>query len=107
MVFTKAKNGEEGDAVLDRIFFWTMPNEDLEIARLVWEDTKEKVLAGVYDDFIKISDDMICHVRPKAKNSMDLTPNPQGDKSLKKAFWLNREYILKIVKSNIEGRNID
>lgn len=114
VVFTKAKNekdengksvkGDEGNAVLTRVFFWTMPHEDLEIARLVWEDTKAKVEAGVYDSFIKISNDMICHVRPKAKDSSDLTPTPQGTMGPKKAFWLNREYIHNLVKANIEAK---
>ncbi|MCX4369038.1 MAG: MutH/Sau3AI family endonuclease [Duncaniella sp.] len=112
VVFTKAKNkksqngkivkGEEGDAVLTKVFFWTMPHEDLEIARMVWQDTKAKVEAGVYDSFIKISNDMICHVRPKAKDSSDLTPTPQGFMGPKRAFWLNREYIHNLVLTNLE-----
>lgn len=101
VIFSKADSGEEGDAVLDRVFFWTMPNKDLETARKVWEDTKAKTKAGVYDSFIKISDKMICHVRPKAKNASDLIPTPQGGTGPKKAFWLNRNYIHKIVMDHI------
>lgn len=75
--------------------------EDLETARKVWEDTKAKTKAGVYDSFTKISDKMICHVRPKAKNASDLIPTPQGGTEPKKAFWLNRNYIHKIVMDHI------
>ena len=35
VIFSKADSGEEGDAVSDRVFFWTMPNKDLETARKV------------------------------------------------------------------------
>lgn len=101
VVFTKSKSGNEGDLVLDKVFFWTMPSDDLAIAQKVWEDTKEKVKAGIYDSFLKISNKLICHVRPKAKNSLDLTPTPQGKMMPKKAFWLNREYVYNIVKSNM------
>lgn len=101
VVFTKAENSKEGDLVLNKVFFWTMPHGDLEIARKVWEDTKSKVKAGIYDSFIKISDNMICHVRPKARNSSDLTPTPQGTMGPKKAFWLNSKYVLKVVNSNM------
>lgn len=112
VIFTKAENkkdssgkvlkGDEGDAVLTKVFFWTMPTEDLEKARLVWEDTKTKVETGVYDSFIKISNNLICHVRPKAKASSDLTPTPQGTMGPKRAFWLNREYIHNLVIANLE-----
>lgn len=102
VVFTKAKSGEEGEAILNRVFFWTMPNKDLETARTVWDDTKTKTEEGIYDSFIKISDDKICHVRPKAKDSKDLAPTPQGGMKPKKAFWLNRGYIYNIIKTNIE-----
>lgn len=44
---------------------------------------------------------MICHVRPKAKNASDLIPTPQGGTGPKKAFWLNRNYIHKIVMDHI------
>lgn len=103
VVFLKARNGDESEVILDRVFFWTMPHDDLEIARLVWADTKAKVEAGKYDSFIKISNNMICHVRPKARNSSDMTPTPQGAMGPKKAFWLNRGYIQNLVKANSNG----
>lgn len=101
VVFTKSADGDEGKSVLNKIFFWTMPNEDLEIAQKVWEDTKKKVQTGTYDSFIKISDRLICHVRPKAKDSSDLIKTPQDTMAPKKAFWLNRDYVHNIVKSNL------
>ena len=73
--------------------FWTMPSADLEVARKFWEDTKKKIKQGIYDQFIKISADRICHVRPKGRDSRDLMETPQGTREKKKCYWLNSEYI--------------
>ncbi len=97
VVFQKPSNKIEKEAILKTVFFWTMPTSDLLIARQVWEDTRNKVRSGIYDSFIKISDKMIYHVRPKARDSKDKTNTPQGFLAPKKAFWLNRDYVYSIV----------
>lgn len=99
VVFRKSADKCEENIVLEKVFFWTMPFADLEVAKGVWEDTKNKVTNGDYNHFVRISDDRICHVRPKAVNSLDLTPTPDGGMGPKKAFWLNRGYILSVVRS--------
>lgn len=78
---------------LRKVMFWTMPSADLETARAFWEDTKRKIKRGIYDDFVKISDGRICHVRPKGRDSQDLMETPQGTLEKKKCYWLNAEYI--------------
>lgn len=82
---------------LRNVKFWTMPAADLEIAREFWEDTKQKIQSGDFEHFIKISDDRICHVRPKAINSQDLMGTEFGTFQKKKAYWLNSTYIKRIV----------
>lgn len=101
VVFRKSSDNIDNEAVLEKIFFWTMPVSDLEIAKSVWDDTRAKIDNGDYDNFIKQSDKLICHLRPKARNSSDLILTPQGVMKPKKAFWLNRSYVLDIVNSNI------
>lgn len=101
IVFRKNDNNDPKSSVLEKVFFWTMPKSDLQIAKAFWEDTKEKIKNGDFNHFIKISDNNICHVRPKAKNSKDLIDTPFGMQK-KKGYWLNRAYILKIVKDNME-----
>lgn len=102
IVFRKSANGDNKKAILERVFFWTMPRKDLEIAKEFWKDIKEKVSADVFDDFWKLGDHRICHVRPKAKDSTDLTEAPSGRMVLKKGYWLNAEYILSVVKENMK-----
>ena len=73
--------------------FWTMPNHDIETAKRFWEDTKSKIAKNDFNNFIKISDNLICHVRPKGVNSKDLMETIYGNKEKKKSYWLNSSYI--------------
>jgi len=83
---------------LSKVMFWTMPYDDLKMAKKFWLDTKNKIAYGDYNNFIKISDGLICHVRPKAIDSLDKMKSPQGTMEKKKAYWLNREYILQQIQ---------
>lgn len=86
---------------LHKVMFWTMPNSDLEIAEKFWEDTKYKIANNNFNSFIKISDDVICHVRPKGINSMDLMETIHGTMEKKKSYWLNSSYIKKVITQYI------
>ncbi len=102
VVFRKKRGGAAGDSVLERVFFWSMPHKDIETAEAFWRDTRDKVRSGDYTHFIKSTEHSICHVRPKAKNAADTTDTPQGGKTKKLCYWLNRDYILEIVKEHLQ-----
>jgi DNA mismatch repair protein MutH len=87
----------DGDYFLRDTFFWNMPASDLETARQYWEDTKLKIKSSDFDHFIKASDKRICHVRPKGRDSKDLAMAPDGTMRKKYCYWLNRDYIKKII----------
>jgi DNA mismatch repair protein MutH len=74
-----------------------MPNKDIEIAREFWIDTKDKIVRGDYNHFIKISDKRICHVRtksnPNASKNRDMMETPQNTLEKKRCYWLNASYI--------------
>lgn len=82
-------------------FFWSVPDEDLEIIRNVWEDTKEKILEDSFDNFVKASDKRISHVRPHAQNKDD-TYTYKGRELKKKSFWFNNSYLKKIIEKNLK-----
>lgn len=82
-----------------KVFFWTMPPEDIKLAEVFWEDTKNKIISNEFNNFIKITHDNICHVRPKAKNSFDLMETAFGTMEKKKSYWINSSYIKKIIKN--------
>jgi DNA mismatch repair protein MutH len=94
VIFQKNENKQ---LRLKKVMFWTMPTADLEIAKEFWEDTKQKILDDDYEHFIRISDDKICHVRPKGVDSSDLMWTPSGRKQRKKCYWLNSSYIKRII----------
>ncbi len=102
IVFRKDSSDIDKLAKLEKVFFWTMPPKDLETAKSFWLDTKDKIKRGDFEHFISISDDKICHVRPKAKDSSDKMDTPYGPQ-LKRGYWLNRQYILNIVNRHLKS----
>ena len=87
------------DLILEKVMFWNMPISDLDGSmHRVWEDTVLKIKQNKYDEFIKISDGEIAHIRPKAKNNKDLMITPQGTMEKRKCFWLNAKYIKKQIE---------
>ena len=77
-----------------------MPHSDLEVTEELWIDTKQKVKSGDYDSFITTKENAICHVRPHGTKGQTVL-TPQGIRVQPKCFWLNNDYILKIVKPHI------
>lgn len=102
IVFRKDSDKDCKKAVLVKVFFWTMPYDDLNTASEFWLDTRNKIRNGDFDHFIRLSDKKICHVRPKARNSKDMVQTKFGMQK-KKGYWLNADYILSIVGKEMEN----
>lgn len=90
----------EQSYVLDSVFFWTMPPDDLEIAKLYWENIRRAVLN---DDitpraFWSLRDHRKFHVRPKARVKSDKAVNPNGGLCEKYSYWFNAEYVKQIIE---------
>lgn len=99
VIFRKPEIKDDKKVRLEKVMFWTMPVKDLEFGKNLWEDTRDKVAGGNYEHFIKSSENPVCHIRPKAQNSADMMEGPQGYKVKKMCYWLNREYVLKMLKA--------
>lgn len=99
--FVVFQKDDEGFLRLKKVLFWTMPYYDLEIAEQFWEDTKSKIMNNDFNNFIKISDNRICHVRPKGINGMDMMETIHGTMEKKKSYWLNSSYIKNIISKSI------
>lgn len=88
---------------LEKAAFWTMPQEDLEIARQYWENIRQNVLdnhiAPQY--FWKMKDDRHFHVRPKARDAGDMAENPNGGKAMKYCYWFNQKYVKNIIENEL------
>lgn len=94
--------------ILDKAFFWTMPQKDLEIAEEYWNDIRKHVLNNEIglNYFWKSSwsekQGKHFHVRPKGtKNSYRAAAdNPNGGKVDKYCYWFNKEYVNNIITNS-------
>lgn len=89
----------EQSFILDSVFFWTMPAEDLETAREYWENIRHAVLTDNIrpEEFWSIRDHRKFHVRPKGKDKSDKAVNPNGGLCDKFCYWFNAEYVKQII----------
>lgn len=107
IVFRKSPTKDNKNAVLEKVFFWTMPRKDLAVAKEFWKDTRDKIRSDIFDNFWKLSDHNICHVRPKARDNDDVMETPSGRMIPKKGYWLNAEYILEVVNAHLNSQTTD
>ena len=98
-VVFKEQNVGKDDYVLDDVFFWTMPQQDLEWAEVYWNHIKENVLANHISEeyWWKGADKKKFHVRPKAQKATDLAPTLDGRGAKKFCYWFNNDYVREIV----------
>ena len=94
---------DETRYVLDKVFFWTMPVEDMDNAEKFWENIRANVLADTLQDnnntFWRLADKQEFHVRPKAQTCRDKHRSPISEMEVpKKAYWFNKEYVKKILQ---------
>lgn len=99
VVFKEQNTGKE-DYVLDDVFFWTMPQQDLEWAESYWNHIKDNILANHISEeyWWKGTDKKKFHVRPKAQKASNLAPTPNGGKAKKFCYWFNNDYVREIVE---------
>lgn len=89
----------EQSYILDSVFFWTMPPEDLKVAKEYWENIRHAVLTNDINTsaFWSIADHRKFHVRPKAHVKSDKAVNPNGGYCDKYSYWLNADYVKQII----------
>lgn len=100
VVFREQNLGKE-DYTLHDVFFWTMPQSDLEVAEEYWNHIRNNVLAGKIsaEYWRKASDRKKFHVRPKAQKATDLAPTPDGKGAKKYCYWFNNDYVREIIEN--------
>ena len=114
VVFKPVKNSEiqiinnskkrfetEQSYILDKAFFWTMPPEDLEVAKEYWNDIRQNVLNNNINlnYFWNIAKHRKFHVRPKATKTTQKAVNPNGGFCNKYCYWFNAEYVKSIIEN--------
>lgn len=101
----------EDNYVLESVFFWTMPQKDLELARLYWEDIKEQIKADNIKNgaFWKLKDKKKFHVRPKGQLSKfkAVSPVTGVQNADKLCYWFNGDYVKEIVNEySVQNQNL-
>lgn len=88
--------------LLDKVFFWTMPTEDIDFAQTYWEHIRKNVLENNIHlpAFWSIRDHRKFHVRPKAAKKIQMAINPNGGTCEKYCYWFNQDYVKSIIDSN-------
>ena len=101
--FNTAHPESEGrkDLTFKGAFFWYVPDDDFEIIREVWEDTRDKIADEDMDHFVGSSDRRIAHVRPHGRRKTD-TYSFKGKNYTKRSFWFNDNYIEKVVRDHLD-----
>lgn len=106
-VVFKEQTASKEDYVLDDVFFWTMPQGDLDFAEGYWNHIKEAIHANHISEkyWWKASDKKKFHVRPKAQKATDLAPTPDGRGAKKYCYWFNNDYVREIIENRNTIRN--
>lgn len=106
VVFKEQHKGKE-DYVLGDVFFWTMPQGDLNWAEDYWNHIKANILANHISEeyWWKGKDKKKFHVRPKAQKSKDLAPTINGGYAKKFCYWFNNDYVRSIIDNRLQERN--
>ena len=105
VVFREQTKGKE-DYILDNVFFWTMPQKDLDLAEEYWNHIKENILLDHISEeyWWKGADRKKFHVRPKAQKAVDLAPTPNGKMAKKFCYWFNNDYVREIIDNHIKEK---
>lgn len=94
--------------VFKSIKLWNMPEKTIQNElRIMWSEGRNSLEKGVEliekgrgisNNLPKAKDNLVTHVRPKARNAADKVKLPDGQYITKQAYWLNREYVSKIIR---------
>ncbi len=120
-LFVAFRKQEDGTSVLRGCLLWHMPEKDVEgPLRECWERTAKTVRAGVsiirdgkrfHNDLPKMAENPVAHVRPHSTRSAyrigqlevgnvqsDADELPDGRWMTRQSFWLNHDYIAKVLR---------
>lgn len=93
----------EPEYKLEKVAFWTMPQEDLQVAQQYWNNIRQNILDNhiAPEYFWSAKKNQNFHVRPKAMIADDLTKNPHGGKVKKYCYWFNQKYVKNIIENEL------
>lgn len=86
--------------VWGRAFFWSPSADQLNGIECEWRDYCRRIQAGEANKLPGASQTRYIHVRPHARDSRDTELAPRVGQVVKKCFWLNQDFIARVVAEN-------
>lgn len=88
---------EKSEAKLDRVVFWQADAETLSVMEREYERFRSEINTGSSHPELPESKTAVLHVRPKGRNAKDTVLLPGGEEYPKSCFWLNREFVARVL----------
>jgi DNA mismatch repair protein MutH len=101
MVFVAHGNEAVLDARLLGGFFWRPDTDELATMGREWEALRRAFAASEPEARPQASQTDILHVRPHGKNKHDTLPLPSGRPFVRSSFWLNRDFVGRLVATHL------
>lgn len=110
--YSARRHSPQQTRILGRPFFWAPSPEQLQVIRQEWEMYRREVSEGGAA-YVLISGKKVrrsqltpatrtiaIHMRPHGQNSKDTYLDPKGNRVTKLSFWLNTDFVWRLVKEN-------
>jgi DNA mismatch repair protein MutH len=107
VTYSPRKNDPQQARRLGSAFFWSPTREQWATIRADWEGIRDAVGEGMaaYDGprgergrRNQLAKGEILHMRPHGRDSSDEVRDPKGNLLTKQAYWLNQEFVYRLVK---------
>jgi len=96
-IFFVVTHGSPQDSIFKGYVIHTFTDEEMESARYVWKDTRDKIREGTYDRFLTDKDTGTFFFKIHATSVSDQTDAPGGGREVIRSFWISRTLISRIV----------
>jgi DNA mismatch repair protein MutH len=94
--------GAVGSCVIQRPIRWAPTEDELSAMSREWTMFRDEIEAGKARRLTPASRTRYLHVRPKGRNALDTDPAPHVGPVVKKCFWLNRDFVGRILRRGDE-----
>jgi len=115
-VYSDNKDSTLEEKYIGKSFFWSPSREEENSISKEWEQYKDEVLNGQckvhkvtvkskkgfkeVSELSKESETLIIHMRPHGRDSNDRDEDSLGNSIVKQCFWLNKNFIQKLLNEN-------
>lgn len=89
---------KENNLIKIKIIDFNNYKKEKELCKEVYDHTRNIFINGEKEEFIKMSDKKVWHIRPKAKDSDDKYYISGNRLITKRAFWINKDVLNQIIK---------